>query len=386
MKTNGTVPLAREELTRYSRHLILPEVGYEGQQKLKDSRVLVVGTGGLGSPVDLYLAAAGIGTLGIVDYDVVDETNLQRQIVHGTRDVLRPKTASAKDRLEDTNPYINVEVFDTYLTSKNALEIFKSFDVIIDGTDNFATRYLINDACVLLDKPNIYGSIFRFEGQTTVFHHQNGPCLRCLYPEPPPPGLVPTCSEGGVLGVLPGIIGCIQANEAIKILLNIGESLSGRFVLFDSLKMKFRELKLRKDPHCPICGQNRTIHELIDYEEFCGLKKPKDLEPVDSLEAVDLKTLLDETPAAVQIIDIREPHEVAMGTLPNSKYIPFGQVVRRKEEFNPDVLNVFICKIGVRSELAIRALKDAGYTGKLANLKDGTNAWARDIGDNIVVY
>jgi adenylyltransferase/sulfurtransferase len=378
--------LSLEELTRYSRHLILPEVGLEGQLRLKSGRVLLIGTGGLGSPVALYLAAAGIGTLGIVDFDVVDETNLQRQIIHGTRDLLRPKIASARDRIQEINPYVKVVSFETRLDSGNALKIFKNFDVVIDGTDNYATRYLVNDACVLLNKPNVYGSIFRFEGQASVFHSNGGPCYRCLYPAPPPPGLVPSCSEGGVLGVLPGIIGCIQANETIKLLLGDGETLSGRLLLFDAWKMKFRELKLRKDLHCPICGEKPTITELIDYEEFCGLKKHKEEEPIESIAAVDLKELLDRNPESVQIIDIREPHEIAMGMLPRSRAIPFGQVVRRKDELNPKLLNVFICKIGIRSALAIRALKESGFEGRLANLKDGTNAWAQEVDHSVVPY
>jgi adenylyltransferase/sulfurtransferase len=378
--------LSLEELTRYSRHLILPEVGIEGQQRLKNSRALIIGTGGLGSPVALYLAAAGVGTLGIVDFDVVDETNLQRQIIHGTRDIDRPKIASAKDRIEEINPYVKVVPFETRLDAGNALKIFKDFDVVIDGTDNYATRYLVNDACVLLNKPNVYGSIFRFEGQASVFHSNGGPCYRCLYPAPPPPGLVPTCSEGGVLGVLPGVIGSIQATEAIKVLLGDGESLSGRLLLFDAWKMKFRELKLRKDPQCPVCGEKPTITELIDYEGFCGLKHQEAEEPIESISAVDLKAILDSDPDSVQIIDIREPHEIAMGMLPRSRAIPFGQVVRRKEEFDPKLLNVFICKLGVRSALAIRALKGAGFNGKLANLKDGTNAWAQDVDNSVIPY
>ncbi|MDR0611179.1 MAG: molybdopterin-synthase adenylyltransferase MoeB [Planctomycetaceae bacterium] len=378
--------LSLEELTRYSRHLILPEVGLEGQLRIKNGRVLLIGTGGLGSPAALYLAAAGIGTLGMVDFDVVDETNLQRQIIHGTRDLLRPKIASARDRIAEINPYVKVVAFETRLDSGNALKIFKDFDVVIDGTDNYATRYLVNDACVLLNKPNVYGSIFRFEGQASVFHFNGGPCYRCLYPSPPPPGLVPSCSEGGVLGVLPGIIGCIQANEAIKLLLGDGETLSGRLLLFDAWKMKFRELKLRKDPHCPICGEKPSITELIDYEEFCGLKKREHEEPIESISAVDLKAILNNEPDTVQIIDIREPHEIAMGMLPRSRAIPFGQVIRRKNELDPKLLNVFICKIGVRSAMAIRALKESGFEGRLANLKDGTNAWAMEVDHSVVPY
>jgi adenylyltransferase/sulfurtransferase len=378
--------LLPEERTRYSRHLILPEVGPEGQQRLKNSRALIIGTGGLGSPAALYLAAAGVGTLGIVDFDVVDETNLQRQIIHGTRDIDRPKTASARDRLEEINPYVKVVAYETKLDSSNALKIFEDYDVVIDGTDNFATRYLVNDACVLLNKPNIYGSIFRFEGQASVFHYSGGPCLRCLYPEPPPPGLVPACGEGGVLGVLPGIIGSIQAAETIKILLGSGDTLSGRLLLLDAWKMKFRELKLRKDPHCPICGENPVIRALIDYEELCGLRMQQTEEPVESISATDLKALLENSPESVQIIDIREPHEIAMGMLPCSRAVPFGQVVRRKNEFDPALLNVFICKIGIRSALAIRALRRAGFEGRLVNLKDGTNAWAHDVDSAVVPY
>jgi adenylyltransferase/sulfurtransferase len=377
--------LSIEELTRYSRHLILPEVGLDGQLRLKGGRVLVIGTGGLGSPVALYLAAAGVGTLGIVDFDVVDETNLQRQIIHGTRDLLRPKVASAKDRINEINPYTNVITFNIRLDSDNALGVIRDFDVVVDGTDNYATRYLVNDACVLLGKPNVYGSIFRFEGQASVFNYRNGPCYRCLYPSPPPPGLVPSCAEGGVLGVLPGIIGCIQANEVLKILLNDGETLSGRFLFFDAWKLKFRELRLHKDKLCPICGENPTIRELVDYEEFCGLKGGGDIE-VESISAAGLRDMLEVSPEALEIIDIREPHEVAMGMLPRSRAIPFGQVVRRKDELNPNLLNVFICKIGTRSEQAIRALKESGFEGQLMNLQDGTNAWARDVGGYVVTY
>jgi adenylyltransferase/sulfurtransferase len=378
--------LSIEELTRYSRHLILPEVGLEGQLRLKSGRVLLIGTGGLGSPVALYLAAAGVGTLGIVDFDVVDETNLQRQIIHGTRDLLRPKVASAKDKINEINPHTNVLTFNLKLDSENALKIIRDFDVVVDGTDNYATRYLVNDACVLLNKPNVYGSIFRFEGQASVFNYRGGPCYRCLYSSPPPPGLVPSCAEGGVLGVLPGIIGCIQANEALKILLNDGETLSGRLLFFDAWRLKFRELKLRRDKACPICGESPTIKELVDYEEFCGLRGGFGDIEVESISAAGLRDMLESSPEALEIIDIREPHEVAMGMLPRSKAIPFGQVVRRKNELNPDLLNVFICKIGTRSEQAIKALKESGFEGRLMNLQDGTNAWARDVGGYVVAY
>ncbi|MDR1924769.1 MAG: molybdopterin-synthase adenylyltransferase MoeB [Planctomycetaceae bacterium] len=378
--------LTIEELTRYSRHLILPEVGLEGQMRLKGGRVLVIGAGGLGSPVLLYLAAAGVGTLGIVDFDLVDETNLQRQIIHGTRDLLRPKVASARDRINEINPHVEVVTYSSRLDSETALNIIGDFDVVVDGTDNYVTRYLVNDACVLLGKPNVYGSIFRFEGQASVFNYKGSACYRCLYPSPPPPGLVPSCSEAGVLGILPGIIGCIQANEAVKILLNDGDTLAGRLLFFDAWKLKFRELKLQKDKACPICGEHPTITKLIDYEEFCGLHNKNSDVPVESITAVELKDIIDNSPETLEIIDIREPHEIAMGMLPRSKAIPFGQVVRRKNELDPNLLNVFICKIGTRSEQAIRDLKESGFDGRLLNLKDGTNAWARDIGEGIVIY
>src|SRR3982751_760220 len=295
--------LSNEEYARYSRHLILPEVGLEGQRKLKAARVLMIGTGGLGSPTGLYLAAAGIGTLGIVDFDVVDESNLQRQIIHGTSDIGRPKIASATDRLQDINPNVKVEAFETRLTSENALEFFRDFDVIVDGTDNFPTRYLVNDASVLSGKPNVYGSIFRFEGQASVFWAEKGACYRCLYPEPPPPGLVPSCAEGGVLGVLPGIVGTIQANEVIKVILGAEGILLNRLLLFDAWKMTFKQLKLRKDPSCPICGDDPTIKELVDYEEFCGLKKPViDEKAFEEIAAVELRQILENDPD-VQLID-----------------------------------------------------------------------------------
>src|SRR5205085_4861682 len=306
--------LSNEEIARYSRHLIMPEVGMEGQRKLKAARVLMIGTGGLGAPLGMYLAAAGVGTLGIVDFDVVDESNLQRQIVHGTRDVGRPKIASARDRLQDINPHIKIETYETRLSSENALELFRDYDIVVDGTDNFPTRYLVNDACVLTGKANVYGSIFRFEGQASVFWAERGACYRCLYPEPPPPGLVPSCAEGGVLGVLPGIVGAIQANEAIKLILGAGEPLINRLLLFDAWRMRFRELKLRKDPDCPVCGPHATIRELIDYEEFCGLRPvvaaptQEEKTEMEEITATELKQRLDRGDD-LQIIDVREPHE-----------------------------------------------------------------------------
>ncbi|HRH45711.1 MAG TPA: molybdopterin-synthase adenylyltransferase MoeB [Pyrinomonadaceae bacterium] len=378
--------LTNEEYARYSRHLILPEVGLEGQKKLKAARVLTIGTGGLGSPLGLYLAAAGIGTLGVVDFDVVDESNLQRQIIHGTKDVGRPKIESAKDRLHDLNPNVNVEAFETRLTSENALELFKDFDVIVDGTDNFATRYLVNDASVLTRKPNVYGSIFRFEGQATVFDATRGACYRCLYPEPPPPGLVPSCAEGGVLGVLPGIVGTIQANEVIKVILGAEGILLNRLLLFDAWKMRFRELKLKKNPHCPLCGENPTIKELIDYEEFCGLKQPVvEEKPLEEITATELKNLIDVNPN-LQIIDVREPFEFEIAKIPNTKLIPLGEVVNRANEIDASQTAIIHCKGGVRSAKAIKALQEIGYNGKLINLKGGITAWSDEVDSSVPKY
>ncbi|GHV75770.1 molybdenum cofactor biosynthesis protein MoeB [Spirochaetia bacterium] len=385
IKERTLTDLTNEEIGRYSRHLLLAEVGIEGQKRLKASRVLIVGTGGLGAPLALYLAAAGVGKLGIVDFDFVEESNLQRQVIHGTRDVGRPKVASAKDRIKSINPYCDVVIYNTMLSSENALDILKDYDVVADGTDNYQTRYLVNDACVLLGIPNVYGSIFQFEGQASVFYAKEGPCYRCLYPEPPPPGLVPSCAEGGVVGVLPGIVGTIQANEVIKLIVGGGDSLTGRLLLFDSWKMKFRELKLDKDPQCPICGKEPTIHELIDYEQFCGLKKSTTEEPVETITATELKQRLDEN-EPIQIIDTREPHERAIVKFPEAKAIPLGQMARRIDEFDPAIDAVFICKIGQRSIFAIRALREAGYTGRLLNLKDGINAWAREVDTSLPVY
>ena len=382
----GELPkLTNDEIARYSRHLILPEIGVAGQRKLKGARVLVVGTGGLGAPLAMYLAAAGIGTLGIVDFDFVEESNLQRQVIHGTRDIGRPKVASAEDRIKGINPKIKVVTYNAKLTSENALDIIRDYDVVADGTDNFQTRYLVNDACVLLGKPNVYGSIFRFEGQASVFGAKDGPCYRCLYPEPPPPGLVPSCAEGGVLGVLPGIVGCIQANEVIKQIVGGGEPLAGRLLLFDSWKMKFRELKIAKDPECPICGEHRTIHGLVDYEEFCGLKKKTDGDAVDEIAATDLKKRID-AGDALTIIDIREQHERNIAPFPGAKNIPLGQIVRRHDELDPSIDTVFVCKIGQRSALAIKALRDAGYRGTLLNLRDGIISWATDVDTSMPTY
>ncbi len=383
--------LSHAEIARYSRHLIMPEVGMEGQRKLKAARVLMIGTGGLGAPLGMYLAAAGVGTLGLVDFDVVDESNLQRQIVHGTKDVGRPKIESARDRLSDINPHIKIETYETQLTSANALELFREYDVIADGTDNFPTRYLVNDACVLLGKPNVYGSIFRFEGQASVFWAERGACYRCLYAEPPPPGLVPSCAEGGVLGVLPGIVGAIQANETIKLILGDGEPLINRLLLFDAWKMRFRELKLRKDPECPVCGPRATIKELIDYEAFCGLRPPaaaqtqEEKPQMEEMTATELKQRLDRGDD-VQLIDVREPHEYEIAKLEQAKLIPLGQVVNRMSEIDPNRETVVHCKMGGRSAKAIEALKRAGFTGRLTNLQGGITAWSNDVDPSIPKY
>ena len=380
--------LSNEEIGRYSRHLILPEIGVLGQRKLKNARVLLVGTGGLGAPLGMYLAAAGVGTLGIVDFDSVDASNLQRQIIHGTRDVGRPKIASAKDRLRDINPHVNVVAYETRLTSANALDIIRDYDVVADGTDNYPTRYLVNDACVLLGKPNVYGSIFRFEGQASVFGAHDGPCYRCLYPEPPPPGLVPSCAEGGVLGVLPGIVGTIQANETIKLILGDGQPLVNRLLLFDAWTMRFREVKLRKDPNCPMCGKHPTIKALIDYEAFCGIGPPAPQPGSSELEeitAVELKRRID-LGADLQLIDVREPHEYAIARLPNTTLIPLGQIANRASEIDPSRETIVFCKVGLRSAAAVRRLKQAGFPGRLVNLKGGILAWSKDVDPSVAAY
>jgi adenylyltransferase/sulfurtransferase len=375
--------LTGDEVSRYSRHLILPEVGMEGQKKLKAARVLCIGAGGLGSPVAMYLAAAGVGTIGIVDFDVVDFSNLQRQILHGTPDVGRSKLQSAVDRLHALNPNVKVEPYETALTSQNALQLFKGYDVIVDGTDNFPTRYLVNDACVLLGIPNAYGSIFRFEGQASVFAAADGPCYRCLYPEPPPPGLVPSCAEGGVLGVLPGIVGCIQANETLKLILGIGEPLVGRFLVFDSLRMKFRELKLRKDPECPVCGDNPTVTELIDYEQFCGVVPAQQQAAVPSggdaaeITVTELKARMDRG-EDVFVLDVREPHEYEINRIPGSTLIPLGDLAERYGELDPAREIVSQCKSGVRSARAAAFLREHGF-GNVRNLKGGVLAWVDQV-------
>jgi adenylyltransferase/sulfurtransferase len=376
------------EYARYSRHLILPEIGLEGQRKLKAAKVLMIGTGGLGSPLGLYLAAAGVGRIGIVDFDVVDESNLQRQIIHGTKDVGRPKIESARDRLQDINPNTKIDAYNTHLSSENALELFRDYDVVVDGTDNFPTRYLVNDACVLTGKPNVYGSIFRFEGQASVFWAEKGACYRCLYPEPPPPGLVPSCAEGGVLGVLPGIVGTIQANEVIKVILGAEGILLNRLLLFDAWKMKFRELKLRKDPSCPLCGDNPTIKELIDYEAFCGLKQPAEQNQAETLEEITVTELKNRLGSNddIQVIDVREPHEYEIARIPNTKLIPLGEVVNRANEIDSTRTTIVHCKGGVRSAKAITALKENGFTGKLINLKGGIAAWSDEVDSSVPKY
>jgi sulfur-carrier protein adenylyltransferase/sulfurtransferase len=371
--------LAGDEIKRYSRHLIMPEVGMEGQRRLKAGKVLCIGAGGLGSPAAMYLAAAGVGTIGIVDFDVVDFSNLQRQIIHGTPDVGRSKLASAKDRLNALNPNVHVETYEEALSSENALRLFEPYDVILDGTDNFPTRYLVNDACVLTGKPNAYGSIFRFEGQASVFATKDGPCYRCLYPEPPPPGLVPSCAEGGVFGVLPGMIGVIQATESIKLILGTGEPLIGRFLIYDALRMRFRELKLRKDADCPVCGTHPTVTKLIDYEQFCGVA-PHQLAaaaaPVtnaDALSARELKAELDRGEPVV-IVDVREPQEFQINRLPGSVLIPLGDLPKRYVELDPNANIVTQCKSGMRSAKAQDFLRSKGFT-RVRNLTGGVLGW-----------
>ncbi|HWX53761.1 MAG TPA: molybdopterin-synthase adenylyltransferase MoeB [Verrucomicrobiae bacterium] len=380
--------LNNEEVLRYSRHLIMPEVGMEGQQKLKAARVLCIGTGGLGSPLALYLAAAGVGTLGLVDFDVVDFTNLQRQIIHHTSDVGRPKLQSAQEKIAAINPFVKVVPFETRLTSDNALKIFAGFDIIVDGTDNFPTRFLVNDACVFTGKPNVYGSIFRFEGQASVFAAKDGPCYRCLYPEPPPPGLVPSCAEGGVLGILPGLVGLIQATEAIKLILGAGQPLIGRLLLVDALGMKFRELKLRKNPDCVVCGTHPTVTKLIDYEEFCGLRgqeKPVTTGGVPEISVEELKQRLD-AKEDLFILDVREPHEYKICHL-NGHLIPLNDLPKRVHELdsNKDKEMVVHCRSGGRSAKAVAFLQQAGFT-KARNLVGGVLAWSDRIDPKMPKY
>jgi sulfur-carrier protein adenylyltransferase/sulfurtransferase len=380
--------LTTDDLSRYSRHLILPEVGMEGQRKLKAARVLCVGTGGLGSPLALYLAAAGIGTLGLVDFDVVDASNLQRQIIHSTKDIGRKKLDSAEEKLKALNPALNVVKHDTMLSSANALEIIKDYDIVADGTDNFPTRYLVNDACVILGKPNAYGSIFRFEGQASVFATKEGPCYRCLYPEPPPPGLVPSCAEGGVLGILPGLVGVIQATEVIKLILGKGNPLIGRLLLVDALSMRFRELKLRKNPECPVCGDNPTVTELIDYQHFCGIlpetKEEKAMKNgVPQLSVKEFKQRID-AGEDVFLLDVREPYEYQIAQI-GGTLIPQNDVPQRLAEIPRDREIVVQCRSGARSQRIAEFLKQSGYS-KVFNLAGGILAWSDEIDSKVQKY
>ncbi|MEO8206985.1 MAG: molybdopterin-synthase adenylyltransferase MoeB [Chthoniobacterales bacterium] len=388
-KRLADIHFSNDEIARYSRHLIMPEVTLEGQKRIKAAKVLCIGTGGLGSPIGLYLAAAGIGTLGLVDFDVVDFSNLQRQVLHGTKDVGRKKLNSARDRIREINPNVEVILHDVMFRSDNAMEIVEPYDIVIDGTDNFPTRYLSNDVSVLLKKPNIYGSIFRFDGQCTVFAPElGGPCYRCLYPEPPPPGMVPSCAEGGVLGVLPGIIGVMQAIEAIKLIIGVGESLVGRLVHFDALKMKFREFKVRKDPTCPICGTNPTIKELIDYDQFCGIPQAQAAEeaepPVPSISVEQLKELLDSKKPMV-LLDVRETYEYDIARIPGAKLIPLGELPSRMSELDSADDIYLQCKSGVRSVKALRQLEKAGFS-KLWNVDGGITAWSDRIDTCVPKY
>ena len=380
--------LTREEYRRYARHLVLPEVGLEGQLRLKSARVLCVGAGGLGSPLALYLAAAGVGTLGLVDFDVVDDSNLHRQILHGSQDVGRPKLESAAERIADVNPNVRVVPFETRLSSENALEIFEDFDVIADGTDNFPTRYLVNDACVFAKKVNIYGSIYRFEGQATVFDAQRGPCYRCLYPEPPPPGLVPSCAEGGVLGILPGLLGVIQATETVKLILGAGNPLIGRLLLVDALGMQFREVKLRKNPECPVCGPNPTVTRLIDYEQFCGVAASPAQERSGAglapLTVEELKQKQDRGDRFV-LVDVREPYEAAICDLEGSVKIPLGTLPECLDRLSPEDEIVVYCKVGGRSAQAVAFLQQAGFS-RARNLAGGIDEWARRIDPTMPRY
>jgi sulfur-carrier protein adenylyltransferase/sulfurtransferase len=382
------VTLSNDEILRYSRHLIMPEVGMEGQLKLKNAKILMVGTGGLGAPVGLYLAAAGVGRIGLVDFDVVDFTNLHRQVIHGTKDVGRKKLDSAADRMHDINPNVELDRYEVALSSENALDILSGYDIVVDGTDNFPTRYLVNDACVLLKKPNVYGSIFRFEGQASIFAYPGGPCYRCLYPEPPPPGLVPSCAEGGVLGILPGTIGLIQATETVKLILGVGEPLIGRLVLYDALAMRFRELKLRKNPECPVCGEHPTITKLIDYQEFCGIPQhepaPAPGAKEGEISPVEVKAMQDRGDKFL-LLDVREPHEYEICRIPGSKLIPLGDLKKRVNELDSAVEIVAHCKSGVRSGKAVNLLREFGFR-KVKNMTGGILAWSDKVDPSVPKY
>ncbi|MCC7511296.1 MAG: molybdopterin-synthase adenylyltransferase MoeB [Anaerolineae bacterium] len=380
--------LTRDEILRYSRHLLIPEVGLEGQQKLKAASALIIGAGGLGSPAALYLAAAGVGRIGLVDYDVVDESNLQRQVIHGTEAIGKLKVENAKRRLLDINPLIQVDAYNEVFTSANAMRIAKEYDVLLDGTDNFPTRYLSNDVCVFLGKPNVYGSIYRFDGQASVFYAKEGPCYRCLFPEPPPPGLVPSCAEGGVLGVLPAVIGSLQATEALKLLLGIGDPLIGRLLLYNALDMSFDFIKLKKNPNCRVCGPNADVTELVDYEAFCGLPshdRADDSASADwDISARDLQTRLARDPNLL-LLDVREPHELRISSIRDSVNIPLGQLTARLSELDTAREMVILCKSGTRSRRALDLLVGAGFK-KVKNLHGGINAWARDVDASLPIY
>ena len=385
-----SIHLSREEINRYSRHLIMPEITLDGQRRIKTARVLCIGAGGLGSPLLLYLAAAGVGKIGIVDYDTVDYSNLQRQIIHTSLDIGLPKVESARNTIMDINPNVEVHTYTTALDSTNALDIFRDYDIIVDGTDNFPTRYLINDACVLLGKPNVYGSIFRFDGQVTVFWADRGPCYRCLYPEPPPPGLVPSCAEGGVLGILPGVIGLLQATETLKLITGAGHPLIGRLLIYDALKPSFKELKLRKNPACPICGDHPTIKALIDYEEFCGAPaieaaRKADDPTIPSISPAELKTRLEKNDPDLILLDIREPHEAMIVSLPGFRLIPPAELPRRLHELDSTKNILLICKNGARSADAVKLLQHSGFT-KVWNIRGGLDAYAKDIDPSLPTY
>lgn len=378
--------LNNDEIRRYSRHLILPEVGLAGQKKIKGASVLCIGAGGLGSPIAMYLAAAGIGKIGIVDFDTVDYSNLQRQILHTDADVGRPKAQSAKETIHGINPNCEVVLHNTRITSENALDLIRPYDIVVDGTDNFPTRYLTNDACVILKKPNVYGSIFRFEGQASVFApHLGGPCYRCLYPEPPPPGMVPSCAEGGVLGVLPGIIGCIQATEILKLAIGKGSSLAGRLLLFNALDMKFRELKLRRDPECPVCGEHPTVKELIDYEMFCGIEPEPATANPDEVTVQDLKKALDNPALGIKVIDVREPDEYEIARINGVPLLPMSQLRQRFTELDPNQRYYIHCKVGTRSLQVVGFLRQQGFK-YLKSVKGGIDAWSEEIDSNVPRY
>lgn len=385
MSATEEIKLSNEEISRFSRHLILPEVGMEGQLKLKKAKVLLVGTGGLGAPLGLYLAAAGIGKIGLVDFDVVDVSNLQRQVIHGTKDIGRKKIDSAAETMLDINPHLDIVKHEVPLTSENALDIVKQYDIVADGTDNFPTRYLVNDACVLLGKPNVYGSIFRFEGQSSIFATEDGPCYRCLYPEPPPPGLVPSCAEGGVLGILPGVVGLIQATEVVKLILGKGTTLNGRLMLYDALNMKFRELKLRRNPECP-SGKCSVVKGLIDYQQFCGVPAapPAPVANAGDVEPTDVKRMIDAHEDFI-LVDVREPHEYQIASIPTAKLIPLGLLPNRLSELPKDARIVCHCKSGMRSAKAVDLLKQNGYAN-VSNMKGGILAWSDKVDPSVPKY